>query len=186
MVAVGCEGVLGLDWTPVDPVVANEGGGGSDAAPADNGGADHGPASGGGASVAGGGDGFNSSDAGACVVEQCPPPSNACLLPACVGGECVVVFAPSGTPCGGSGAAAICDGAGSCVACHVDSDCTGLGAACTEQVCSSCEDGLTNAAETDIDCGGPDCGPCSKGDTCLVDSDCKQNLDCVAGTCVKG
>ncbi len=41
----------------------------------------------------------------------------------------------------------------------------------------SCEDFSKNGAETDIDCGGPMCIPCSSSQKCLTDS------DCASGTC---
>jgi hypothetical protein len=47
----------------------------------------------------------------------------------------------------------------------------------------TCVDGIQNGAETDIDCGGADCVPCSIGEGCLVDSDCGGGL-CVADLCV--
>jgi hypothetical protein len=44
----------------------------------------------------------------------------------------------------------------------------------------TCYDGVKVAPETDIDCGGGTCIPCSNR-ACLVDSDCVTN--CVTGTC---
>ena len=38
------------------------------------------------------------------------------------------------------------------------------------QVDPSCDDGLMNGEETDLDCGGP-CGPCAAGGGCLTDGD---------------
>ena len=63
---------------------------------------------------------------------------------------------------------------------------------CKDGACASpgCDDGKKNGAETDLDCGGPDCDGCKVGADCLVDGDCqsmvcKNNL-CVAPTCNDG
>lgn len=37
---------------------------------------------------------------------------------------------------------------------------------------SLCSDGSLNGAETDIDCGGPECPPCETGEFCEMDRDC--------------
>jgi plastocyanin len=57
----------------------------------------------------------------------------------------------------------VCDGKGECV----DKDCL---------------NGIQDGTETDLDCGGPDCGGCSPGGTCLVFSDCDSSV-CSAGVC---
>ncbi|MCA9620417.1 MAG: hypothetical protein KC731_15450 [Myxococcales bacterium] len=36
----------------------------------------------------------------------------------------------------------------------------------------SCDDGRHDGSETDVDCGGPDCGPCDHGDACETYVDC--------------
>ena len=45
-----------------------------------------------------------------------------------------------------------------------------------------------NGLETDIDCGGPGCGPCVDGKACLGPVDCKSGvctgMFCKAPTCV--
>lgn len=46
----------------------------------------------------------------------------------------------------------------------------------------TCADGVKNGEETDVDCGGPQCGPCGKGATCDLDADCAEGF-CWAGTC---
>lgn len=49
----------------------------------------------------------------------------------------------------------------------------------------SCSDGNKNGYETDVDCGGQTCPPCSNGKNCLVDSDCESGVcDNVTGKCV--
>jgi hypothetical protein len=45
----------------------------------------------------------------------------------------------------------------------------------------SCFDGVANAGEVDVDCGGP-CPACSVGRACLTASDCATGF-CPAGTC---
>ena len=46
--------------------------------------------------------------------------------------------------------------------------------------CISCFDGVLNGEETDIDCGGSQCGSCTDGHRCLVNDDC--NSDYCAGS----
>jgi hypothetical protein len=46
----------------------------------------------------------------------------------------------------------------------------------------SCYDRILTNDETDIDCGGKDCMPCSEGKYCLQDSDC-MTLYCSEGKC---
>jgi hypothetical protein len=69
--------------------------------------------------------------------------------------------------------------------CRVAADCTTLN--CASGVCaaatSSCTDMILDGTETDIDCGGPSCAPCSDGRLCLVASDCLSQL-CSGGRCL--
>ena len=62
------------------------------------------------------------------------------------------------------------------------SECT-RGSDCESGVCDteakacaapSCTDGVRNGAETDVDCGGGECGGCAMGLGCLAHSDCQQ------------
>ncbi len=46
----------------------------------------------------------------------------------------------------------------------------------------SCDNGLQDGDETDVDCGGDTCQPCSVGQTCLVDPDCRSGV-CDDGVC---
>jgi hypothetical protein len=48
----------------------------------------------------------------------------------------------------------------------------------------TCTDDKLNNKETDVDCGGSNCGPCQIGSSCLLDSDCVSNI-CSDGTCCK-
>jgi hypothetical protein len=48
----------------------------------------------------------------------------------------------------------------------------------------SCYDGIRNAHESDVDCGGSDCDPCFMGKACQQVSDCYQfPYDCRAAVC---
>lgn len=55
---------------------------------------------------------------------------------------------------------------------------------------SSCTDGFANGDESDVDCGGPDCGDCVPGDTCLEATDCDSGVCsgdiCQAPSCSDG
>jgi hypothetical protein len=46
----------------------------------------------------------------------------------------------------------------------------------------SCEDGLLNGEESDVDCGGTSCAPCADGEGCGEASDCISSV-CSDGTC---
>lgn len=46
----------------------------------------------------------------------------------------------------------------------------------------TCEDGMLNGDETDIDCGGPECEPCQEGLACLEAGDCASTF-CVDSYC---
>jgi len=48
---------------------------------------------------------------------------------------------------------------------------------------ATCEDGLHNGLESDVDCGGPNCAGCLDGDACGAGSDCASTF-CEAGSCV--
>jgi hypothetical protein len=60
--------------------------------------------------------------------------------------------------------------------------------ACTSGRCSTatptntCRDRIRDAAETDVDCGGPSCQRCWNGLACTVPGDCQSNA-CVANQC---
>ncbi len=46
----------------------------------------------------------------------------------------------------------------------------------------TCTDGIKNAAETDVDCGGPTCGPCADGRVCGAAADC-ASAHCETSLC---
>ena len=58
------------------------------------------------------------------------------------------------------------------------------GTVCDEATgeCISCQDGLMNGTETDVDCGGDTCDACQDGSACLADADCKS-FSCEGGLC---
>lgn len=43
-------------------------------------------------------------------------------------------------------------------------------------ISSTCTDGRKNGRESGIDCGGPDCKPCSNSTSCSSNSDCKSGI----------
>ncbi len=47
----------------------------------------------------------------------------------------------------------------------------------------NCADGIRDGQETDVDCGGPDCGPCVDGRRCLINRDCVSQ-QCTGGICM--
>jgi hypothetical protein len=74
----------------------------------------------------------------------------------------------------------------SCIAnggfCSLASQCCSLG--CSSGVCApSCSNGFQDGAETDIDCGGPDCADCPLGGGCAGNNDCVATTVCSAGQC---
>lgn len=84
------------------------------------------------------------------------PHVDECWIPKCSNGAPDNEAKVLGTPC--DGGAKICDGAGNCVD-------------------PSCTDGVASGNETDVDCGGDECGPCEDGKAC------EQNGDCQSGVC---
>jgi hypothetical protein len=71
--------------------------------------------------------------------------------------------------------------------CQVATDCTSNACDALSLTCvsSQCADHRPDGAETDIDCGGGACAPCTSGQKCQVDSDCTSNAcDVPSFTCV--
>lgn len=111
--------------------------------------------------------------------------------------DCMSMSCPAGT-CGDACENGLLDGAETdvdcggptCAPCPDGDDCT-MNLDCLSVVCDpgtstcstpTCDDGVTNGDETDLDCGGS-CGPtCDPGDTCTDRSDCISR-GCDAGTC---
>lgn len=162
----GCGQILGLDeYVLVDPSNGGAGGAGGSVPPACGDGildpdesCDDGNQT--------GSDGCTSCSVDACYTckTEAGSPSN-CLAK------------PAGDIC----AAGLCDGAGQCVECLVNQHCS-VDGYCFDNTCKSCDDGLVNGDETDMDCGGAHCAPCSQGKTCLAGTDCKTTF-CVDGVC---
>jgi hypothetical protein len=80
----------------------------------------------------------------------------------------------------------VCDGAGLCVECVDADDCPNDGDLCQSNECvpEQCGNDTQDPDETDVDCGGPTCGPCADDQKCLVDDDCLSGVcDPTALTC---
>ena len=87
-----------------------------------------------------------------------------------------------GTDCGG----AVCDSCGIDSDCSVDEDCPWrFGATCADGFCreASCDDGVRNGGESDIDCGRECPDGCVLGRACGHDDDCQRHLVCEEGFC---
>lgn len=67
--------------------------------------------------------------------------------------------------------------------CENNDDC--LSGMCTNNICESGnhEDGIKNAGETGVDCGGTSGTPCNEGEGCAVESDCVSEFPCENGFC---
>lgn len=102
---------------------------------------------------------------------------NDCTEDLCQDGAPTHLPKMEGAPCASNGGA-VCDGEAQCVACNKDSDCADPMTMCSGGACvaMSCSDGMMNGAETDMDCGGPDCGPCADNLLCQEGSDCESQL----------
>ncbi|NUQ77482.1 MAG: hypothetical protein HUU21_28425, partial [Polyangiaceae bacterium] len=94
-----------------------------------------------------------------------------------------------GTPCSENGGA-LCNNMGACVECLTTIDCTVVvGEICQNGNCvpPACANAAQDGAETDIDCGGPDCNKCGTNKNCMMSSDCISSVctgnKCQAATC---
>ena len=92
----------------------------------------------------------------------------------------------SGERCDTSGASPVCKpsctGSGSLVCDASDSTCFCPSATpyCVAGQCKSqCSNGIKDAGEADVDCGGS--GSCPR---CSINSNCAGNSDCASGTCI--
>ena len=173
-------GCLGPDLT-----FGGAGGGGGDPASTSTGGGA--PATTGTTVGAGGEGGAGSPE---CVgPEDCPAPGDPCLAPACADGACGEVPAPIDAPCElDPQAPGVCDGAGTCVQCTRDDQCSGTDT-CDEVagVClPRCQNGEQDGDETDVDCGGSCEADCVAGQGCIERGDCEGNVCDDAGLCATG
>lgn len=104
-----------------------------------------------------------------------------CEAGACHNGEPRIV-GTTGGPCGPARTKQ-CDH-GACVECLSDIDCRGSVCQSGTCVAAHCVNGVLDGTETDIDCGGGECGGCLAGESCVLASDCLGGGACDQGTCV--
>ncbi len=112
-----------------------------------------------------------------CISQNCEPTSLKCMPISCKDG--VKNGAETDLDCGGN-----CPSCGYMQACIKSTDCKG--ASCISNICvESCIDGVKSGSkETDVDCGGGFCPPCSSGLKCGTNEDCKDKLcNAMSGTC---
>ena len=78
-----------------------------------------------------------------------------------------------------------------CEACEIGANCDD-NTDCKSGLCSldgvclaapTCDDGLLNNLESDLDCGGPNCPSCPDGDRCEIDTDCESGYCSTDGLC---
>jgi hypothetical protein len=112
--------------------------------------------------------------------------SNACDAAAlvCVTNQCID-HRKDGTEtdvdCGGSNSCARCAIGQLCL---VDADCSSNACSAITNTCvpSQCADARQDGAESDVDCGGPTCAPCSVGQKCNTNFDCMAPHFCSASS----
>lgn len=109
-----------------------------------------------------------------CTIDECSATGEPMNTPAAAGTKCTT---------GGI----VCDGKGACVECAFDTDCTMAGDGCSdtnECVPAICINGMLDAGESDIDCGGTVCSKCATDRICGMDSDCQSKF-CKMGKCAE-
>ncbi len=113
-----------------------------------------------------------------CESVSCDPVAEVCEAPTCNDG--VQNGGETGNDCGGPE----CGGCDPGEGCTADTDC--LSMVCDEMagtcVAPTCDDGVVNGDESDLDCGGPDCDACDDGDDCVFSADC-MSMVCLMETC---
>jgi hypothetical protein len=110
----------------------------------------------------------------------CNETTHTCSPPAC--DDEVLNGEETAMDCGGSD----CDPCVDEVACTTGTDCaSGVCDDVTNTcVAPSCDDDVTNGAETDTDCGGGECDLCADNLDCTTDTDCHSGVcDTDLGTC---
>ncbi|MBK8943400.1 MAG: hypothetical protein IPM79_38815 [Polyangiaceae bacterium] len=175
----GCELIAAVDHDLIDQ---GGGGSGTGGTPTTGGGGSGGTPTtgGGGMGGAGGAEGGGGMGPECDGPEDCPAPLE-CQLATCVGGECGTDNEAAETLCDLAATDdGVCDGAGECVECIDNDQCTSPATCDTvANVCVQphCLNGVQDADETGLNCGGNDCAPCGNGLGC-VDAD-----DCSSGFC---
>ena len=121
-------------------------------------------------------DAENCLEAEDCTAQVCTPADNTCSAPSCDDG--VRNQDETDIDCGGD-ICSPCDNGGACL--EAD-DCLSMLCNPGALVCEagSCNDGVLNGGETDVDCGGPECAACDTGEDCILDGDC-VSLSCNDG-----
>ncbi|TXD38705.1 hypothetical protein FRC96_07130 [Lujinxingia vulgaris] len=96
-------------------------------------------------------------------------PSSRCYQGSCLPLDCSTAECAASETC----YRGVCYGA-----CTGDEGCSEEGAECVEGSCvvPTCDDGLQNGDETDIDCGGSECDACAPGKMCEAGEDCQEPL----------
>ena len=110
---------------------------------------------------------------------------NQCTVDGCSAGRPTAEPAAAGTACSQNGGN-VCDGAGECVECVTNADCTDPQQPLCDTASNTCMPiDCTNAVkdgdETDVDCGGL-CPPCADLQMCLAGLDCQSGV-CTDGVC---
>ena len=109
-----------------------------------------------------------------------PSDTNDCTNESCVDGMPMILPKAVGADCGNN---EFCNADAECVECIDATDCPSM--ICTDTFScapAGCGDNTKNGAETDVDCGGPDCSGCLEGEDCSVAGDCVTGF-CDNGSC---
>lgn len=126
---------------------------------------------------------------GACVAcisdETCATPLTGCRRSRCLSNVCIEEAMPVGTLCNDTGDAGRCDSASRCVECTENEHCSaGTLDTCIAGKCerAACGNGMDDADEVGVDCGGACSARCDHGTVgCEDDQDClgqcSANLD---------
>jgi hypothetical protein len=95
----------------------------------------------------------------------------------CLSGSCVSGFCLGGQLCQTNAqcSSGVCNNADPVNGCPPATHCSCAGTNCT--------DGKQDGAETDVDCGGPDCAPCINTTTAALH--CLTATDCASGLCTQ-
>jgi hypothetical protein len=131
-------------------------------------------------------------DEGRACEEGADCASGVCAARACAAGVLQCCQAPSCTDrvANGGEADVDCGDLAGCPRCADGEACTNaaecVSASCPLGTCQSvntCGDGAQGAAESDVDCGGPDCVACASGRRCFTAADCRSS-NCLNGVCI--